>query len=371
MAIGRRYAFKEGVEELFNGTVLSIPDASVGGTGDAITVTRPNGPVEADGLTLSFPAPGANTGAVTLAYNGGAARALVRSNGDALNANAFDSGAPLLARFDGAGSRWRLVAGGGAISNVLIDPNNYANAQAAAIAALGKNFLVPENLSGANAIELTVGQDVTGVNDAYNKMAGWKIPDTSFVKIVLPEGATTETESIVVTHPNGSQISIDGSADPRVSITNIGAITRSADVFNGTGAQTDFTLSETPVHEGIVAVWVDGEYQYPDGDSTNDYTIVGSTITFNSAPAAGTGNIVVIRGWDVVLSVPDANNYVANRDYAQVRLALGDGDDRPRHTRNVAGCCIKRIDHHCARYGASSSNDCLWVNRHTWRLSAT
>jgi len=59
--------------------------------------------------------------------------------------------------------------------------------------------------------------------------------------------------------------------------------------FNGTGSQTAFTLGVSAPSTLAVAVWVGGTSKIP----TVDYTVSGQTITFTSAPASGTDNIVV------------------------------------------------------------------------------
>ncbi len=56
------------------------------------------------------------------------------------------------------------------------------------------------------------------------------------------------------------------------------------DYFNGTGAQTAFTLTRTVASVNDIEAVVNNVVQVP-----NDaYTISGTTITFTSAPSAGT-----------------------------------------------------------------------------------
>ena len=71
-------------------------------------------------------------------------------------------------------------------------------------------------------------------------------------------------------------------------VTSIPFIT---DTFSGTGAQTAFTpLTRAPAGSASIAVFIAGVYQPPSA-----YTLNGVTLTFNSAPTAGTGNIVVLH----------------------------------------------------------------------------
>jgi hypothetical protein len=62
------------------------------------------------------------------------------------------------------------------------------------------------------------------------------------------------------------------------------------DVFSGTGSQTAFTLTYAPATTAAIAVHVAGVYQAPSA-----YTLSGTTLTFNSAPALGSSNIQVLH----------------------------------------------------------------------------
>ena len=71
-------------------------------------------------------------------------------------------------------------------------------------------------------------------------------------------------------------------------VTSIPFIT---DTFSGTGAQTAFTpLTRAPAGSASIAVFIAGVYQPPSA-----YTLNGVTLTFNSAPTAGTSNIVILH----------------------------------------------------------------------------
>jgi len=71
-------------------------------------------------------------------------------------------------------------------------------------------------------------------------------------------------------------------------VTTIPFIT---DTFSGTGAQTVFTpLTRAPAGTASIAVFISGVYQPPSA-----YSINGVTLTFVSAPASGTSNIIVLH----------------------------------------------------------------------------
>jgi hypothetical protein len=59
--------------------------------------------------------------------------------------------------------------------------------------------------------------------------------------------------------------------------------------FDGTGAQVAFILSGAPNTASALIVRIDGVVQTP----ITDFTVSGVTLTFTTAPATGTGNIVV------------------------------------------------------------------------------
>mgnify|MGYP003636025337 CR=1 FL=1 len=68
--------------------------------------------------------------------------------------------------------------------------------------------------------------------------------------------------------------------------------TQTVDLFNGTGSQTAFTLSVAPANgdENNTDVHISGVYQ-----QKNTYAVSGTTLTFSTAPPAGTGNVEVMH----------------------------------------------------------------------------
>ena len=87
---------------------------------------------------------------------------------------------------------------------------------------------------------------------------------------------------------NGLQ-NIDAST--LATVTSYGS--QYTDQFSGNGVQTQFTLSQNPGSINNLLVSISGVLQRP----TLDYTYTGSTvITFTSAPASGTNNIMVKYG---------------------------------------------------------------------------
>lgn len=71
------------------------------------------------------------------------------------------------------------------------------------------------------------------------------------------------------------------------------------DTFNGTGAQTAFTLTSDPGSINNTQVFVEGVYQ-----AKSTYSLSTTTLTFSEAPPTGTGNIQVNYGSAYVAGVP-------------------------------------------------------------------
>ena len=65
----------------------------------------------------------------------------------------------------------------------------------------------------------------------------------------------------------------------------------SAQLFSGTGSQTVFTLSTSPTSAASLVISIGGIAQR----STTDFTVSGTTLTFVTAPPAGTNNINVVN----------------------------------------------------------------------------
>ena len=103
-------------------------------------------------------------------------------------------------------------------------------------------------------------------------------------------------------------------------VTTIPFIT---DTFSGTGAQTAFTpLTRAPAGSASIAVFIAGVYQPPSA-----YTLNGVTLTFNSAPTAGTGNIIVLHlGNGSAVQVPSDGSVtlikLSNDTYSYINSAF-------------------------------------------------
>jgi len=62
------------------------------------------------------------------------------------------------------------------------------------------------------------------------------------------------------------------------------------DTFSGNASTVNFTLTRAPAGTASIAVFISGVYQAPTA-----YSLIGDVITFGSAPALGTNNLVVLH----------------------------------------------------------------------------
>lgn len=89
--------------------------------------------------------------------------------------------------------------------------------------------------------------------------------------------------------------------DNGTTLIQVGAGTSNitAQKFSGNGASTTVTLSAAPGAKENTNVYVSGVYQQKD-----TYSLSGTTITFSTAPPAGTDNIEVVFGSTLAAGVP-------------------------------------------------------------------
>lgn len=79
--------------------------------------------------------------------------------------------------------------------------------------------------------------------------------------------------------------------------------------FSGTGVQTSFTMSASPASPQNILVSISGVFQ-----PVSAYSVAGTTLTFNSAPPAGTNNIEVraFQTVSVPASIPASTVYMTS-----------------------------------------------------------
>jgi hypothetical protein len=81
------------------------------------------------------------------------------------------------------------------------------------------------------------------------------------------------------------------------------------DTFSGNASTTNFTLTRAPASTASIAVFISGLYQPP-----TTYTLIADVISFISAPANGTNNVVVLHiGNGSATQVPSDGSVTTNK----------------------------------------------------------
>ncbi len=83
------------------------------------------------------------------------------------------------------------------------------------------------------------------------------------------------------------------------SQSGLGATNVNIDNFSGNGSTVNFTLSSDPSTENNTSVFISGVYQ-----QKNTYSVSGTTLTFSTAPPAGTNNIEVAYSTPLAIGTP-------------------------------------------------------------------
>lgn len=136
------------------------------------------------------------------------------------------------------------------------------------------------------------------------------------------DGSTSKTISAAGA---GSTLIADTDPSPdKWTTADFGAVAgnETVDLFSGTGAQVNFTLSVDPGNENNTWVYVSGVYQ-----QKNTYSLSGTTLTFATAPPSGTNNIEVVSGSTLSVGTP-ADNSVSTakiQDSAVSTVKIADG----------------------------------------------
>jgi len=113
----------------------------------------------------------------------------------------------------------------------------------------------------------------------------------------------TSANSVVQLDSSGKLPAIDGSA--LTGISSGGGSSSNADIFTGNGTQTTFTLSANPGALNNLDVSISGITQKPGIDYI---WASGTTITFTSAPPAGTNNVLIRYMQALALGTADASS---------------------------------------------------------------
>lgn len=159
-----------------------------------------------------------------------------------------------------------MTVGGRALSDITdglpVDLAGRASANLAAIAAVGKPWMVPANSNVV--LPVAAGQRVTSLNEAVNAISRWFIPSNSTVTLQLPAGKSVNP-TLVWTHPYGDRIAIAGQNSTNLTPTSF---------VGATGTRNNW---QTTI-----------QFASAGGAAVGDYVLAWNT--------AGTGNHEVLRG---------------------------------------------------------------------------
>ena len=144
--------------------------------------------------------------------------------------------------------------------------------------------------------------------------------DSSGASLTIP---TPSASTLIGWNPGGTALQ---NVDANTLATTIAFGTAHADIFSGTGAKTAFTLSANPGAQANLDVSVNGVTQRPGLDFT---WTTGTTLTFASAPGAGTNNVLAryVQAIPATGALQIASNLsdLANAVVARANLGLASG----------------------------------------------
>lgn len=182
-----------------------------------------------------------------------------------------------------AGNNANVTAVGANITNVNTVAANEVNIDT--VAGIASNVSAVAAIDDAVSIAATNVADINNFADVYQ---GGKTSDPT----VRNDGSALQAGDLYFNTTLGRmRVRVFGVWDD--AITNVGAF--DVETFNGTGSQTAFTLGTDPLDKANCQIYISGVYQ-----QKIKYDVVGTTLTFTTAPPAGTDNI------EVVISTPTA-----------------------------------------------------------------
>jgi len=219
-------------------------------SGSAVTTFQ----TSLNGLTPSTATSGAVTLAGTLGATSGGTGLTSYTTGDIIYASATNTLAKLP-----AGTNGQILSLASGIPSWI---NNTAS---------GVSFVVTNITASASQTTFTVTYTV-GLIEVYR----------NGVKLAIADYTASNGTTIVLATP--------ANAGDVIEVVAFGAVNTAAVItaedFNGTGSQTVYTMSVTPANSASVIIAISGVVQDP-----STYTVSGTTLTFSTAPPAGTDNI--------------------------------------------------------------------------------
>jgi hypothetical protein len=139
------------------------------------------------------------------------------------------------------------------------------------------------------------------------------------------------------------------------------------DTFSGNGSQQAFTLSRAPAGTASIAVFIGSAYQPPVG-----YSLNGVTLTFASAPTAGTNNITVLfLGNGSISQVPSDGsvriNSLASDTYTYINAAFAQANTAGNEAVSIYANAAFAV----ANSGSSYANSAFLVANNSLAIDTT
>jgi len=219
-------------------------------SGSAVTTFQ----TSLNGLTPSTATSGAVTLAGTLGATSGGTGLTSYTTGDIIYSSATNTLAKLP-----AGTNGQILSLASGIPSWITNTST------------GVSFVVTNFTATASQTTFTVTY-VVGLVEVYRNGVKLAIADYT---------ASNGTTIVLATGANAGDV---------IEVVAFGAVNTAAVItaedFNGTGSQTVYTMSVTPANSASVIIAISGVVQDP-----STYTVSGTTLTFSTAPPAGTDNI--------------------------------------------------------------------------------
>ena len=236
-------------------------------------------------------------------YHDGSKKLETTSSGVQTTGTVNVNGAFALPTSDGSSNQVLQTDGSGTVSWATVSASNSSGL----VSETFKNILVSgqSNIvadSATDSLTIAAGSGITLTTNASTDtltITNSAVGDSAF-KTIAVSGQTSvvadsTTDTLTLVGTNGVAITTNAGTD---TITIDGKTSYSpftTDLFTTANASTTaFVLSKTPTSENNLIVFLEGVYQ-----NKNSYTLSGTTLTLDSAPASGQELVVHIIG-DIV-----------------------------------------------------------------------
>ena len=208
---------------------------------------------------------------------------------------------------DGSGNLSWGLAGGNAFETIAIS---------------GQSSVVAD--SSSDTLTLAAGAGITLTTNASTDtitITNSSLGANAFQNIAVSGQTTVAADStgdtVTLVGQNGVTITTTAGTDTVTFDGNKSINPFVTDLFTATSNQTAYTLSTTPSTEDNLIVFVEGVYQ-----NKNSYTLSGTTLTLDAAPATSSEVVVHIIGDGVVGGGHTVNEFTGNGSTTDFTLTL-------------------------------------------------